>query len=375
MNNEENDIEPIPLTYTQGYLKLPFDQEQFETFVLGLLGRPQSIEKMIPGPFDLNLQDIQNLHYVIDQRIKQQNQATLIQFQSKLFFDDDSSVLLNSYSDLLSYNEVRPLVSVAIQLNWIYLIQFNDREVPEKQEIEIFIKDGFESKHGSPLTILSDLLMSEDTAYERGVVGYVSSYNPHFRLVINHTARTWGVDMEALLSSRLEALRTIDEKPREFVRKYSGSLGFLSFLSVSTLSAFQILPKISAHRKDLFQERQDEVLSMLADKVTVDQKVDLIFSYITRGENYFEQVSSEILFHYVTVGVITLVIASFTSGFVKSLAGREHSSFLVLTSKAGQNREKHLRSQRQDVKFYIISLIVSLLINIMSSHIYSYLVK
>lgn len=57
----------------KGYLALPFDQDQFQEFVKGLLGKPQTITKRIRGNFEISLKDLQNFHDLIEQRISQQN--------------------------------------------------------------------------------------------------------------------------------------------------------------------------------------------------------------------------------------------------------------------------------------------------------------
>jgi len=104
--NEEETANTLKL-YSGGYVTLPFDQEQFRDFVISLLGKPQTIEKRIYGRFEVNLQDIQKFHKLINQRLTQQNQALLSQFSVKIYYSDSSSITLNSYEDLVTYNEVR----------------------------------------------------------------------------------------------------------------------------------------------------------------------------------------------------------------------------------------------------------------------------
>ena len=110
------------INYSGGYVTLPFDQAQFKDFVVSLLGRPQTIEKRIYGRFEVNLQNLQSFHYLIDQRLTQQNNALLSQFRAKIYFSDDSSITLNSFEELITYNEVRPLVSVAVDLTMVRTI-------------------------------------------------------------------------------------------------------------------------------------------------------------------------------------------------------------------------------------------------------------
>jgi hypothetical protein len=116
---------------------LPCPPDQFRDFIAGLLGRAQTIESVVEGPFEVNKQSIENLFHLIEQRIGSQNEATLVQFTSRVVYNDSSSVLLNSLQSFLSYNEVKPLISVGLHLSWTYLIKFQNKPFPEKQVIVI----------------------------------------------------------------------------------------------------------------------------------------------------------------------------------------------------------------------------------------------
>lgn len=100
---------------------LPVSEEDFAKFIAGLLGKPRTIEDFFEGPFDLSKEDIENCFHLVNQRVTQQNKATLIQFSVRVAYDDDTSVLLNNLDDFSSYREVRPLVSVSANLSWNYL--------------------------------------------------------------------------------------------------------------------------------------------------------------------------------------------------------------------------------------------------------------
>ena len=85
--------------------------EEFRRLHLrSLLGRAQTIQKGFHGTFLLTRDHIQNVFHLVDQRVHQQNDATLIQFTVTIRYGDDSSVMLNDLADFLHYNEVHPLV-------------------------------------------------------------------------------------------------------------------------------------------------------------------------------------------------------------------------------------------------------------------------
>lgn len=116
---------------------LPCPPDQFRDFIAGLLGKAQTIEASVPGPFAVTKNDVENLFHLLNQRVSSQNEATLVQFTAKVIYDDNSSVLLNSIGDFLAYNEVKPLISIAAHLNWTYLIKFPNKAYPEKQIVTV----------------------------------------------------------------------------------------------------------------------------------------------------------------------------------------------------------------------------------------------
>lgn len=127
-------------------IALPCAPEDFSSFVGGLLGKPQTISKAYAGSFEIRHADLTSAYHLVVQRVRQQNQANLIQFTVRLVYDDDSSVLLNSYDDFANYSEVRPLVVTQAHLSWTFLVKFEDhRKHPEKQVIDLsFITRGSE---------------------------------------------------------------------------------------------------------------------------------------------------------------------------------------------------------------------------------------
>ena len=116
---------------------LPCTSDDFGRFLGSLLGKPQTISGSERGAFEIRREDISNSYHLVIQRVKQQNDAQLLQFTVRLVFDDNSSVLLNSLDDFLTYSEVRPIVPTQAHLSWSFIVKFQDRSHPEKQEIDL----------------------------------------------------------------------------------------------------------------------------------------------------------------------------------------------------------------------------------------------
>ena len=178
-----------------GYVVLPYDKDEFKDFIKSLLGSPQTITKTITGAFEVNKDDIRNLYLLITQRVTQQNEGVLADFSAKIVFSNNSSVELNSIEDLITYNEINPIVSRTLHLKWDFVVRFQDKKVPEKQRIQVsFVATGISSE-----LIDEQFLSLGVPTYLRRTGGFVS-----FR--IEHTARTWGADIEALLTNHIESI-------------------------------------------------------------------------------------------------------------------------------------------------------------------------
>ena len=100
---------------------------------------PQVLEGEFFGSFDIHLADIENFYHLVEQRNTEQNTGRLIQFSTKIMYQDSISVEVELLAGLRLYSEVKPLVSVGVILTWVYLMTFRDSAVPEKQQIEIRI--------------------------------------------------------------------------------------------------------------------------------------------------------------------------------------------------------------------------------------------
>ena len=332
----------------KGYLALPFDKKQFKKFVTGLLGTPQAITKRIKGNFELSLKDLQNFHDLVNQRITQQNNGHLIQLQTKIYYDDESSVLLSSYEELISYNEVKPVISEAVRMTWSYLIQFEDKNVPEKQEIEIMIIS-------SPLrNIVED--------YDIPI--FRINFSGEFRISIKHTARSWGSDIESLLTNQINSILIPREKWKSYVRKKSGTIGLLAGL------LFLISTMISIYFTTInFNQNEINNVSEFIQDTSNNSasKIDYLIEYIALNEQNLLFLKS--LFFI----VISLFLAIILSVWVESLANNGTRSYLTLTREAEKARKKFIKKGKRKNLLFIISIIVTIVCSVIANYLFKYL--
>ncbi|WP_146096369.1 hypothetical protein [Xanthomonas arboricola] len=334
---------------------VPCTPAEFGDFISGLLGKPQTIEKIIFGAFEITRNDVINTFHLVQQRISHQNQATLIQFTTRVFYDDDSSVLLNSIDDFENYAEVRPIASVGVALSWTYLIQFRGRATPEKQEINLSFQgtrndidsmnygDGFPTKRSQHWTPAACI----------------------FRIA--HTERTWGIDIESLLTGHVKTFLQQESWAKRFARKRSGGIGILSSSIFMLGSIFGVyftakdftnsyIEKINAIKAGAKGAQADRVIS---------EQVELILTVISTGA-WPRFTFTSVIFLFISL------IASLVVGlWIEAKANTTPCSYVLLSKQADLRRKKMLDRIRRDWAMFYLSVAVSILAGVFSNVIFT----
>lgn len=319
---------------SKGYVTLPFDENQFKHFITGLLGSPQTITKRIKGNFEIHLKDLQNFHDLLNQRITQQNNGKLIQLKTKIYYSDESSVLLSSYEELVTYNEVKPVVSEAVKMTWSYLIQFSDKDVPEKQEIEIMCI----------ATPFRQVIEDEDTPI-------LFSGKGEFRITIQHTARSWGSDIESLLINQIKSLLIPCSRLREVIKKYSTTIGVL----VGILFLISSLTSIYIFTRSFNEAEISRVNEFIGKANDINEKTDFILNYIASNSQNLFFIKSELY------TVVTIFLAILLGAWVGSLADTEVRSYVVLTREALKQRDRLEEKRKRRWIWFFLSVVISII--------------
>lgn len=331
-------------------IALPCNPENFCEFIGGLLGKPQTISKAYAGSFEISHADIESVYHLVAQRVRQQNQGSLIQFTIRLVFDDNSTVLLNSLEDFKSYTEIRPLVVLQAHLSWSFLVNFLDREHPEKQEIELsFITSGvggvaiFDADE-SPIIKISRLLGGG-----------------HITFRIAHTARTWGADIESLLSGHIKHILLPENQFRAFARMHSGKIALIlgvAFFVFSVLACIYSAGKIS-------QEQMEALKPIMASTSQLDIKLNKVLELIASGfwGKYF--------FSVFVFTIFSLFFSIFLGVWAETSADTKQPSYILLTKKSLQHKEKADKKYKFKWLSFIASIIFSLVTGVISNIIFT----
>lgn len=346
----EPDNSSIKASESKYAVALPCDPSDFNKFISSLLGKPQTISKAYAGSFEIRHKDIENTFSLISQRLKQQNQAHLIQFTIRMVFDDDSTVLINNIDDFRNYSEIRPLIVTQVHLSWSFLVKFEDRSHPEKQEIDI----SFSAQEGEGIAVFDtdDSPIIPFTRFLR--LGHIS-----FR--IKHTARTWGADIESLLNGHIKHILMPENKVRSFLRRHSGKIatfvGF-SYFSSSIAACFYSASKAEKVRLTLMEP-------ILSNHNNLDLKLNTLLDMVARG--YW----GTFFFSVFIFTIFSLVVAILLGIWAESSADTHQPSYILLTQKSEQHKQKADAKYRTKFISFCASIVMSIATGIVSNIIFT----
>ena len=312
LTNHDNEI---------GTVSLPFGQNQFKDFIVSLLGKPQNITKNFRGTFEIDKNNIVTLHNLLDQRINQQNDANLIQFRATIYYSDNSTVTLNDFDHLVDYNETLPISSKAIHLTWQYLIKFRDKNSYEKQEINL-----------SFITIMENAIQIDQD--------FIYPHSNQVSLRINHTARTWGADIEGLLSKHIETLVKKDSKIFESIKYNSDGVKNFTLASIALVTL-------------LFSAYNTYKLN------SIDNLNEVFWI------NHY----GKLMFLFIGIYIISKI----TLVFLDEFEFFNKPGFILLTQQSYKDRQKDLKKYRYRVFRYLFTILISIAVSILANYIYSYL--
>ncbi len=302
---------------------LPVGQDRFSEFIAKLLGKTQRIDRSFEGTFDLGRDDIENTFHLVDQRVTRQHKASLIQFTVNVIYDDGSSILLSSLDEFIRYSEVRAMVSTAVELSWIYLIEFPERTVPEKQEISLeFHASGHRHRVGNPSIPM----------FSGGGEG---------SLTINHTERTWGVDVESLISGHVKSLFKSIHPVKELLYRYSGWIGLISgsiFFGIFLSGAYRA-------SSNFLNTKLLESATIINNSPPGMEGIQAHLQYLVKQTARGDW--SKFSFALAWFFVISLIVSVLLGIWVSSGADNRPASFVRLSKAAEKHKEKLLKKQRQ----------------------------
>jgi hypothetical protein len=341
-------------------VRLPVDKDAFKDFVKAILGKPQTITRIVFGTFSLEISDLTDLFHLVDQRVHQQNKAQLIQFTTKMVYSDNSTRLLSSLEELETFSEPRDVYPIAVHLDIDYLVRFVDDKSPdgfgkpEKQEVVLSIATSGLHKYR---------MVNMDTI---GIFPAVSE--GYFEITIKHTAISWGADIESLLTKAINTHIKKESKVKQFIRNHSGGIGL--FVGGVFFSVCVLLAILKANSIDKLQKDKIVYLLNSVDNETVTA-LHVKMNYIiekTLNNGGINQSFITTLFL-----ILSLIISIFLGVWVGSSAENNPASFLVFNKEAKKNKEVIEKKISRKWCTFCVSVLVSVLTGLLTNWIFLYL--
>lgn len=310
-------------------------------FISDLLGKRQSISRTRTGIIDVDFEWIINTFDLINQRVQSQNDAHLVAFSCEVFLDDGVVRTLNSVEEMRHYNEVKDLISRGVKFNVTYLINFPNKKVPEKQEIEFFIADS---------------LFSENVFYTGEAVELALRKDGFVSFKINYTERTWGDDLEVLIRTHVDKHVGKVPKYKKFFAKYSWIFAIFIFLSSltipSSLNRFRIEEK-----SRIFINKIKENSESWSDSKYMEEYVNLLeFLFKSTNQNIMDVAS---LFIGLVVSVVFILWSA-----------KLPRSFVIATESAKKYRRKKKGQDKRGLVTYIVMFVIGIVTSIVGNYLY-----
>lgn len=346
---------------------IPCPPEQFGEFVSGLLGKPQVITKRFSGCFSIKRDDISVFFQLVQHRLNEQQKANLIQFTVTTSYNDGSSVEVSSIAEFMQYAEVRPLIPVAITLTWVYLVQFPQKGAPERQQIDVTFRV-FNTRYETRANGFKIDIFDDEGNYQLKHIKVDSYSTGRAAFRVSHTARSWGMDIEGLLTSYVQnIMRSTGGAFREWISFHSDFLGFVSGSASFTLFLF-IGSKVLADRWDRRMIGFKTLLSESGDtSLRVQAKLDFIADKLTGRDSLFWVVSGIV---YIFVA---LIISVGVGTFCGEQAAAEEPSFITLSSRSEIYKESIFKQYRNSFPRFLATFLLSVLSSVVASFIFVFI--
>ncbi|MGE6571133.1 hypothetical protein [Psychrobacter namhaensis] len=337
-------------------ISIPFNTEDLGDFISGLLGQPQSIEKVFTTPFLANNEYFIHLIELIKQRLEQQNVHEIVSFQAMIGYKDKTRRKFTSIESFVSYSESLNLISDGINLKFGILVHFPKKDIPEKQEIDIDFSTTENDLHGYPRSIINLVLGRKKVS---GVI----------LVEVNHTERTWADEILKLIENSLEDITIKEPVGKKIIRSALAPLNidnvfFAMFLLIPVYVLLIIQTRDKANNDISKYLTVVEKNSM--DIQALHQKLDIISNHLLmRDTATTNSLSQSLLIYLISLIFLGILI------YVINLFIRTPDSFIVLTKASAQYRQEVLKKYRN--KLWVASIFGAICLGLIINYIFNFL--
>ncbi|MGL4753278.1 MAG: hypothetical protein ACRCXB_12875 [Aeromonadaceae bacterium] len=337
-------------------LSIPVSKRELGGFISDLLGQKQSLERTYDVTFEIDHSWLINLHEMIDQRISQQANSHLINFTAVVYFDNGVKRTITTVNSFRAYNETKPEISNGVKIVWEYLVQFPNRPHPEKQQISFtaLIYNKKPSEKSLLVERYTDLFL-------------FSTKDSLINIQIDHTERTWGDDIENIISTCIKEV-TESRRLRDTIVELSRLIMALAIFGLMTF--YPIYNEINSGN-DALHTLQQEYQSLIKieniDISIINKKLDTIFDAVSQIEASKRSKTLWWLACLFFAPIITALFLAFTSS--------ARQSHVLLSSKAIKLKDSIDKKSKNTTIIIIFSYVASIAAGIIGIYGFMFLTK
>lgn len=332
-------------------ITIPINKHQLGDFISNLLGQKQSLERTYDLTFEIDHEWLMNLHEMIHQRISLQANSTLINFSAVIYFENGAKRTITTIEAFRGFHETKPEVSNGVKIVWEYLVQFPNRTHPEKQQISFTASTIVVDKSHPPFSTLISKIIE---------YAFSESGDSLINVQIDHTERTWGDDIENIISSCIVDVSSKPSLTDKFVQ--IARLTFV-FVIMCAMLFYPIYSSISTSSDVLidlngkFEELKS--ISVITPEL-INNKLDLVFDGLTKIEekkNAFSFIFLMLIFSSPIFCYFFLLFTQETS-----------QSFILLSKKSVQRKDDFLNKKKRKTMVILASYLLSILAGIIGNY-------
>lgn len=293
---------------------------------------------------------------------QQQAAATLMSFTFVIYFSNGLRRTLTTVESLKSYAETKKEIPVGIKLLWIYLVPFPGRDYAEKQEISFSAQ--IHSKERNSEKTTKNKFRFESAILE-SVIG--ESERSSINYNIDHTERTWGDDLEVIISDQVDkVVRGNDAKDSIFnLTRLILALAILLFSLVYPLYTISSIPENTSHKMDVLMVEYNKTITNTPPTIEIlERKMDQMATLITESAKRNEGVGHVLLLLIFGPSIALLILR---------LTRKGTSSFLVLSKESENDRKQKLKRENRSHIIVVVSYVFAIVGSIVANYGYTWL--
>ncbi|EMF7390804.1 hypothetical protein V8094_004587 [Vibrio parahaemolyticus] len=335
-------------------ISIPVGKKDLGSFICDLLGQKQSLERTYDVVFEVDHSWLMNLHDMIDQRISQQANSNLINFSAVVYFENGSKRTITTVDAFRGYHETKPHVSTGVKVVWEYLVHFPNRPHPEKQQIS-FSAHVYEKKNTEKSTNVDRLSKAVSENAKDSLIN----------IQIDHTERTWGDDIENIISSCVAEISHEDDLKDNFL-KISRFVLFIAIMAFTLVYPIYSAQSVSGETLDTLHNNFLELSNHTeATNELINKKLDMLFEAVSTIESNRNSRSMWSL-AFTFLGPIVAVI-------FLSVTKTARQSHILLSPRSNQLRDKLDKKNKGKVLIVILSYVLSIAAGVLANYSFQYL--